>query len=117
EDRSWNNVVEILKLEKNELRLTHLAGWWSNDPETRFFGAAPPNTLKILLRRYGNKIISPKEITRNDPMPLTPGEADEFVKYVLLDPNREQPVLLITPFNGTGGFPVDYRKVQELVAG
>lgn len=117
EGRSWNNVVEILKLEKNELRLTHLAGWWSNDPEARYFEAAPPNTLKLLLSRYGHKIISPKEMSRNEPMPLAEGEADAFVKHVLLDPKREQPVLLVTPYNDTADFPVNYRKVQERVAG
>lgn len=117
EGRSWNNVVEILKLERDELRLTHVAGWWSNDPEARYFEAAPPNTLKYLLARYSNQIISPKEITRNEPQPLGPEEADHFVKHILLDPTREQPILLITPYNDSGRYPVNYDVVQSKVAG
>lgn len=117
EGRSWNNVIEILKLEKDELRLTHVAGWWSSDPAARYFEAAPPNTLKFLLDRYANQIISPREITRNEALPLGPGEAEDFVKHILLDPKREQPILLITPYNDTGSYPVNYNKVQEKVSG
>jgi len=116
-DRSWNNVVEILKLDKGRLQLTHVAGWWSSDPEARYYEAAPPNTLKYLLARYGDQIVSPKEITRNEPLPIGHGEADGFVKHILLDPNREQPVLLITPFNDNGKYPVNYHSIQERVAG
>ncbi|MBL7940353.1 MAG: hypothetical protein JNL43_13415 [Flavobacteriales bacterium] len=117
EGRSWNNVVEILKLEKDELRLTHVAGWWSSDPEARYYEAAPPNTLKYLLGRYANQIISPKEITRNEPQPLGLGESDHFVKHILLNPKREQPILLITPYNDNGSYAVNYNQVQARVAG
>jgi hypothetical protein len=117
EGRSWTNVVEILKLEKNRLQLTHVAGWWSSDPEARYYEAAPPNTLKYLLGKYGDQIVSPKEITRNEPLPLGYGEADGFVKHILLDPKREQPILLITPYNDNGKYPVNYHSVQERVAG
>lgn len=117
EGRSWNNVVEILKLDKDRLQLTHVAGWWSSDPEARYYEAAPPNTLKHLLRKYGNHILSPKEITRNEPLPLGSGDADGFVKHILLDPKRVQPVLLITPYNGNGEYPVNYHSVQDRVAG
>lgn len=117
EGRSWTNVVEILKLEKNRIQLTHVAGWWSSDPEARYYEAAPPNTLKYLLSKYGDQIVSPKEITRNEPLPLGYGEADGFVKHILLDPKREQPILLITPYNDNGKYPVNYHSVQERVAG
>ena len=117
EGRSWTNVVEILKLEKNRLQLTHVAGWWSSDPEARYYEAAPPNTLKYLIGKYGDQIILPKEITRNEPLPLGPGEADGFVKHILLDPKREQPILLITPYNDSGRYPVNYHSIQEKVAG
>ena len=115
--RSWNNVVEILKLPKDRLQLTHVAGWWSSDPEARYYEAAPPNTLKHLLGKYGNHIVSPKEITRNEPLPLGYGEAEGFVKHILLDPKREQPILLITPYNDTGHYPVNYERVHDKVAG
>lgn len=115
--KSWNNVVEILKLDKDRLQLTHVAGWWSNNPEARYYEAAPPNTLKRLLEKYGNHIISPKEITRNEPLPLSHGEAEGFVKHILLDPKRQQPVLLITPYNDNGRYPVNYDSVQSQVAG
>ena len=117
EGRSWTNVVEILKLEKNRLQLTHVAGWWSSDPDARYYEAAPPNTLKHLLSKYGDQIVSPKEITRNEPLPLGHGDAEGFVKHILLDPKREQPILLITPYNDTGRYPVNYHSVQERVAG
>lgn len=117
EGRSWNNVVEILKLEKDELRLTHVAGWWSSDPDARYYEAAPPNTLKHLLGRYANQIISPKEITRNEPQPISLGESEQFIKHILLDPKREQPILLITPYNDTGRYAVNYNQVHAKVAG
>lgn len=116
-DRSWNNVIEIARTGKDQVSLTHVAGWWSSNPDARYYEAAPPNTLKYLLERYAGNIVSPREITRNEPMPLALGESEHFVKHILLDPKREQPVLIITPNNRTGRYPVDPYLVQDRVAG
>lgn len=116
-DRSWNNVIEIARTGKDLVQLTHVAGWWSSNPDARYYEAAPPNTLKFLLERYAGNIVSPREITRNEPMPLAYGESEHFVKHILLDPKREQPILIITPNNRSGTYPVNPYLVQDRVAG
>lgn len=111
----WHNIVR-LKETAQGISTEHLVGRTFPPDACPLPIWAPPVVLLHLVRKYGNNLL-PKDLFNDAAIRVNADDVDEFVKYVLLTPEREAPVVLISPRNYAKEFLVDPDYLARKLAG
>ena len=95
-DVHWHNVVR-LSGEGDGVHVEHLVGRVFPPGQRRPPIAAPPQTISRLVEQYGNRI-RPRNLF-GGARELDFNEADDFIRYILLDEGREANIVVVSTTN------------------
>ncbi len=111
----WHTAVRLQKLETGT-RVEHGVSRSFPRNTEGFPIAASPGIFTHLLKQNGVNV-SPRDLWSADALQLRDDEVEQFVRYILLDPSRELPFVVVTAEHATQRPIVDPQTLAKKLVG